>query len=162
MKITKELLLSIVCGLLTIVMFVMCLCRIKLGVYISISLEFIIFVGLFISFIRNYQMDFLGVVILILGIYIIITQIIFLFSFNGFIWAHNILVVIFNVLLFCLALVTYGAPYTSIMWNSIDIGTESACILCFMVVFLILFIINLKQYQTNTDIVAEQDMEKEN
>lgn len=162
MKITKELLLSIVCGLLTITMIVMCLCGIKLGAYISISLEFIIFVGLFISFIRNYQMDFLGVVLLILGIYIIVTQIIFLFSFNGFIWAHKILVVMFNILFFCLDLIFYSSPYIDNMWNSIDIVTECACILCFMIIFLILFINNLKQYQTNIDTTTEQDMNKEN
>ena len=161
MKLTKELILSILCGLLTISMFVMCLFGVKLGVFICISLGFITFVGLFISFIKNYQMDFLGIVLLILGIYIIVTQIIFLLSFNGFIWAHKILVVMFNILLLCFALITYGAPYTKIMWESIDATTESACILCFMVVFIILFIINLKQYQTKNDTEVEQNMEKE-
>ncbi len=157
MKITKEQLLSIFCGLLAITTSVMCILNIRLGVYISMGLESLIIIGLLINFVTNYKLDAFGIILLILGVYILVSETIFLFAFNNFLWADKVLVVMFNALLIILELISsiLISADGNLTINTLDHITQTVCIVTFVILFLILLNINLKKYTSKAPKCAQ-------
>lgn len=141
----KEIALTFVLLIFSILSIVMQSFNQQIAMYIIISLNLIDLLYLIISFKIDYKMDIVGIIIIAFGSIIIISQILFLLSYNSIMWATTVLKIILNVL-YIIGQFIAGAGVSVI---NADNMLFNICIGCMCLIFAIVYLSNLKKYNEN-------------
>ena len=146
MKLARELIASILLIVLSITSFILTIFQMDIPIYIISILTILLTLYLVIMLKVNYEIDFGGILLICFSGFVIISQIIFLFAYNNFVWAIKTLKIMVYVLYEIFGLIFgFGTGMGKIQ----DISTLNACMGCFLIIFVVLYIFNIKKYTTD-------------
>jgi hypothetical protein len=129
--------------ILAIISFFMCLFKHQTPVYICSSLITLLLIYLIVHIYKNYEVDILGILLVIFGIFIIITQIIFLFAYNNMYWAQRFLWVSYYVIIEIIAFICNFSTTSPIDIFS-DIYILNSAVSFLMIIYLVLYNLYIK------------------
>lgn len=132
--------------IISIISFFMSLFKFSIPLYICSTLCILLSIFLIIHLPVKYEIDIIGILLIIFGGFIVLTQIIFLFAYNDMVWAQKFLWYAFYIIIEIIALVCNSFSTSSLgVFN--DVYILNACVSFLLLIYFFLYNLYTKDYE---------------